>query len=160
MVSSIQFQLTSELNATTPTFTLTCISTGGPATNVSWTVNNSAVTEDSAHNITSQVLTDAETATYTHTLVVTGRLVGQYECTVSNNKPSSASRMLAVVGKTHLKILGDVGEILNSYASHPPMHHSSFFCVIPTNLEYLHATTLVFIHVICSYLVVLSLLPI
>ena len=99
MVSSIQFQLTSELNTPTPTFTLTCTSTGGPATNVSWTCNNSAVTEDGAHKITSQVLTDAETATYNHILTVTGRLVGEYECNVSNNKPSSDSRMLAVVGE-------------------------------------------------------------
>ena len=99
VVSSIQFQLTSELNATTPTFTLTCTSTGGPATNVSWTSNNSAVIDDSVHNITSQVLTNATTATYDHTLTVTGRLVGEYECNVSNNKPSSDSRMLAVVGE-------------------------------------------------------------
>ena len=107
VVSSIQFQLTSELNTSTPTFTLTCTSTGGPATNVSWTCNNSAVTEDGAHKITSQVLTDAETATYNHILTVTGRLVGEYECNVSNNKPSSASRMLAVVGEnlnSYLKV--------------------------------------------------------
>ena len=99
MVSSVQFQLTSELNATIPTFTLICTSTGGPATNASWTVNNHTVTEDSAHHITSQILTDAETATYTHTLRVTGRVVGEYQCNVSNNKPSSASGTLAVVGK-------------------------------------------------------------
>ena len=100
MVSSMQFQLKSELNATTPTFTLICTSTGGPATTVSWTVNNSAVTEDSAHDITSQI-TDTTTATYTHTLMVTGWLVGEYECNVSNNKPSSSSGMLAVVGKNY-----------------------------------------------------------
>ena len=98
-MSSVQFQLTSELNATAPTFTLTCTSTGGPATTVFWTVNNSTVTEDSAHHITSQILTDAETATYNHTLAVTGRLLGEYKCTVSNNKPSSSSRTLTVVGK-------------------------------------------------------------
>ena len=99
MVSSVQFQLTSELNATTPTFTFTCISTGGPATTISWTVNNHTVTEDSAHHITSQILTDAVNATYNHTLAMTGRLVGEYQCNVSNNKPSSASRMLAIVGE-------------------------------------------------------------
>ena len=97
VVSFVQFQLTSELNATTPTFTLTCTSTGGPATTVSWTVNNHTVTEDSAHNITSQI-TNTTTATYTHTLTVMGRLVGEYECNVSNNKPSSASGVVAVVG--------------------------------------------------------------
>ena len=101
MVSSVQFQLTSELNATTPTFTLTCTSTGGPATTVSWTVNNHTVAEDGTHNITSQILTDAENATYAHTLTVTGRLVGEYQCNVSNNKPSSSSGMLAVVGKKY-----------------------------------------------------------
>ena len=95
-VTSLQFQLTSELNATTPTFTLTCTSTGGPATTVSWTVNNSAVTEDSAHNITSQILTDAVTATYHHTLMVTGRLVGEYECNVSNRKSSAIGYLMAV----------------------------------------------------------------
>ena len=99
MVSSMQFQLTSELNAT-PTFTLTCTSTGGPATTVSWTVNNHTVIEDRTHNITSQI-TNTTTATYTHTLTVTGRLVGEYECSVSNNKPSSSSGMLSVVGKNY-----------------------------------------------------------
>ena len=97
VVSSKQFQLTSGPNATTPTFTLTCTSTGGPATTVSWTVNNHTVTEDSAHNITSQILTDPESATYTHTLTVTGRLEGRYECRVSNRE-SSASGYLMVVG--------------------------------------------------------------
>ena len=97
MVSSIQFQLTSELNATTPAFTLTCTSTGGPATTVSWRRDDEILTD----NITSQVLIDATTATYTHTLTVTGRLVGEYECNVSNNKPSSSSGMLAVVGKKY-----------------------------------------------------------
>ena len=101
VVSSVQFQLTSALNATAPTFTLTCTSTGGPATTVSWTVNNSAVTEDGTHNITSQILTDAVNATYIHTLAVTGRLQGEYQCSVSNNKPSSSSGMLAVVGKNY-----------------------------------------------------------
>ena len=107
MVSSIQFQLASELNATTPTFTLTCTSTSGPATTVSWTVNNHTMTEDSAHNITSQVLTDAETATYNHTLTVTGRIIGDYECNVSNNKPSSSSRILTIVGKNYNDTIED-----------------------------------------------------
>ena len=100
MASSIQFQLTSELTATIPTFTLTCTSTGGPATNVSWTVNSSAVTENSAHIITS-LITNTTTATYNHTLTVTGRLVGDYECNVSNSKSSSSSGILTVVGKNN-----------------------------------------------------------
>ena len=98
MVSSVHFQLISELDATTPTFNLTCISTGGPATIVTWTRDSRVVTDDSAHHIMSQVLTDSETATYNHTLTVTGRLVGVYGCNVSNSKPSSSSKMQSVVG--------------------------------------------------------------
>ena len=104
-VISLDFNLTSELNSPTPTFTLTCTSTGGPATNVSWTANNYTVTEDGNHHITSQILTDPEKATYNHTLTVTGRLVGEYECTVSNNKPSSASGNITVVGEYYIKFI-------------------------------------------------------
>ena len=100
---SVQFQLTSEQNATIPTFTLTCISTGSPATTVSWrredgTVNNRTVTEDENHHITSQILIYPEKATYNHKLAVTGRLLGEYECRVSN-KIFSATGKLEVVGK-------------------------------------------------------------
>ena len=57
------------------------------------------LSDDSTYSITSQV-TDAVTATYTHTLTVTGRLVGEYQCSVSNIRtPSGSSRSLTVVGK-------------------------------------------------------------
>ena len=42
------------------------------------------------------VLDDGETAQYTHTLNVTGRLAGIYKCNVSNNKPSSAAAQFSV----------------------------------------------------------------
>ena len=64
--------------------TLTCISTGGPATTVTWTRGFTTVTQG-----TQTVLNDPETAQYTHTLTVAGRLGGLYTCTVANNKPSS-----------------------------------------------------------------------
>jgi len=109
VIFSMHFRLTSERNATTPTFTLTCTSTGGPATTVSWTVNNHTVTEDSHHHITSQILTDADRATYNHTLIVTGRMVGEYKCTVSNSKPSFSGGMLAVVGENDNYAFEDTG---------------------------------------------------
>ena len=74
----------SDLDGPSPQFTLTCISTGGPATTVTWTRDSVTVTEG-----TETVLNDPETANYTHTL--TGRLGGLYTCTVANNKPSSDS---------------------------------------------------------------------
>ena len=67
--------------------TLTCISTGGPATNVSWTRDSTTVITEG----TETVLNDPVTAQYTHTLTLTGRLPGLYTCTVANNKPSSTS---------------------------------------------------------------------
>ena len=74
----------SDLNGASPQFTLTCISTGGPATTVTWTRDSTTVTEG-----TETVLNDPVTAQYTHTLTVTGKDEGLYRCTVENNKPSS-----------------------------------------------------------------------
>ena len=86
-------QLTFDLNFMNemPVFTLTCISTGGPATTVTWTRDSETVSEGSM-----TVLDDRVTAQYTHTLTVSGRLGGLYQCTVSNNKPSSVSVQLNV----------------------------------------------------------------
>ena len=66
-------------------FTLTCISTGGPATTVTWTRDSVTVTEG-----TQTVFNDPETAQYTHTLTETGSLGVNYTCIVANNKPSTA----------------------------------------------------------------------
>ncbi|CAI8047585.1 hypothetical protein GBAR_LOCUS26302, partial [Geodia barretti] len=44
---------------------------------------------------TQTVLNYPVTAQYTHTLTVTGRLPGLYNCTVANNKPSNTSVMRA-----------------------------------------------------------------
>ena len=78
-------------------FTLTCISTGGPATTVTWTRDSVTVTEG-----TQTVLNDPETAQYTHTLTETGSLGVNYTCTVTNNKPSTASATYIVQGISQL----------------------------------------------------------
>ena len=82
----------SDLNGASPQFTLTSISTGGPATTVTWTRDSEMLTG-------STVLNDAETAQYTHTLSVTGRLGGLYTCTVANDKPSEDSANFRVHGR-------------------------------------------------------------
>ena len=81
----------SDLNGASPQFTLTCISTGGPATTITWTRDFEVV-------VGSTILDNAETATYTHTLTVTGRTEGLYRCSVSNSKPSSAAAELSMAG--------------------------------------------------------------
>ena len=80
----VTLTVNSDLNGASPQFTLTCISTGGPATTVTWTRDSTTVTEGNE-----TVLNDPVTAQYTHTLTVTGRQEGLYRCTVANNKPSS-----------------------------------------------------------------------
>ena len=92
----ITFQLDTDPTTDPPVFTLTCTSTGGPATTVSWRRDGTMLSDDSTYSITSEV-TDTETATYNHTLTVTGRLVGEYQCSVSNIRtPSGSSRSLTV----------------------------------------------------------------
>ena len=81
----------SDLNGASPQFTLTCISTGGPATTVTWSRDSTTVTQG-----TQTVFNDPVTAQYTHTLTVTTE--GEYTCTVSNNKPSSDSASITLQG--------------------------------------------------------------
>ena len=92
LYSTVQFTLDSDLNNESPQFTLTCISTGGPATTLTWTRNSEELFGGTT------VLNDTVSAQYTHTLTVTGRLGGLYQCNVSNNKPSQGTARLRVQG--------------------------------------------------------------
>ena len=87
--------ITRENTADNNGFTLTCTSTGGPATTVTWTRGSETVTEG-----TETVLDDQVTAQYTHTL--TGSTAGVYTCTVANRKPSSDSANITVEGMDYL----------------------------------------------------------
>ena len=84
----------SDLNGASPQFTLTCISTGGPATTVQWTRDSTPVAEGT----TGTVLNNRVTAQYTHTLTVSGRLPGLYTCTVANSAPSNDSAIITLKG--------------------------------------------------------------
>ena len=87
------FTNTKTFNGASPQFNLTCISTGGPATTVTWTRDSDTVTEG-----TETVLDDPVTARYNHNLTVTGLLPGLYTCTVKNDKPSNDSASITVQG--------------------------------------------------------------
>ena len=87
------FTVGSDLNGGSPQFTFTCTSTGGPATTVTWTRDTKTISGGMT------VLDNAVTAQYTHTLTVTERLGGQYQCNVTNNKPSTATAQLRVQGE-------------------------------------------------------------
>ena len=101
MSGGMSLTVNSDLNGESPQFTLTCISTGGPATTVTWTRDSTTTVTEG----TETVLDDPETAQYTHTLTVTGRIGGLYNCTVSNNKPSTASSTVTLEGIKSLIIM-------------------------------------------------------
>ena len=90
MSSEIIFNLTSS-----DTFILKCISTGGPATTVTWTRDSVTVTEG---NLTVETETEAP-YTSTHRLRVTERLEGLYICSVYNLVSNISFTELHVVGK-------------------------------------------------------------
>ena len=71
---------------------LTCIFTGGPATNVTWTRGSDEGNPMPVLDNTSvSVLANASTVRYIHALNVTGtELPAVYGCSVSNSKPSTA----------------------------------------------------------------------
>ena len=88
------FNVDFDPNGASPQFTLTCISTGGPATTVTWTRDSSPASGDQ----TTQFNGDTSDPQYSHTLTVTGRQGGDYTCTVANNKPSEDSANYTVQG--------------------------------------------------------------
>ena len=73
-------------------FTLTCTSTDGPATTVTWTRDNVTITEGTG----TYYVTD--NGSYANILTVTERLEGLYTCTVANDRPSNDSATITVQG--------------------------------------------------------------
>ena len=77
-------------------FTLTCITTGGPPTTVSWTRDSTTVDEG-----TETVLNDGVKAKFTHTLLVTDRRAGLYRCAIANKFPSVSAELTVQGGTFH-----------------------------------------------------------
>ena len=106
----------SDLNGASPQFTLTCISTGGPATTVTWTRDSDLVTQGAE-----TVLVDSLTTRYIHSLNITTG--GEYRCSVTNSKPSTATASLTVKGIVvfFLFIIASIKYLLLMYiAASPP----------------------------------------
>ena len=79
-------------------FTLTCTSTGGPATTVTWTRDGDTVSSDSNH-VLEQFVTDQASSTYSNVLTVTGREPGNYQSTVANARGNATSQSLTIKGE-------------------------------------------------------------
>ena len=96
IADAIQFSLVS---SSPVQFTLTCTSTGGPATSVTWTRDGVDVPYDSTHTLTQTVVDAGRTAQYKNTLTVTVVEGGGYQCTVSNVLSTIQSPVLTGDGK-------------------------------------------------------------
>ena len=79
-------------------FSLTCTSTGGPATSVTWTRDGVNVNYDSTHVLT-RTVENTMTAQYSNTLTVTGVEGGSYQCIVSNVRGAVMSPVLSGAGR-------------------------------------------------------------
>ena len=81
--------------------TLTCASTGGPATTVTWRRDGAAITLNATHQQT-KTITDNSTSTYQTVLTISqsvdqSDIPGLYSCTVENARGSS-SRAVVIPG--------------------------------------------------------------
>ena len=85
-------------NVTSLTFnsltnTFTCTSTGGPATNVTWRKDGTALAVDGTYRQTQTVI-NATTATYQNVLTIAesvSSIYGVYRCTVGNARGTSSA---------------------------------------------------------------------
>ena len=80
-------------------FILTCVSTGGPATTVTWTRDNVTITDGTENQY------NTGTGVSTHNLTVTERLQGLYTCTVANVRLSNDSASINVQGNICVYIM-------------------------------------------------------
>ena len=75
--------------------TLTCVSTGGPATTVTWSRDNVLISE--SQSTRGQQLTDISTATYHNLLTITSSNIrdysGSFSCNVSNHRGSDTQNV-------------------------------------------------------------------
>ena len=79
--------------------TLTCVSTGSPATTVSWMRDGQSLINSSTYHLT-QTITDRSSSTYSNVLTVSetapSGVAGTYTCNVTNDLGSDSMQVVAV----------------------------------------------------------------
>ena len=87
-----------------------CVSSGSPATNVTWMKDGQPLNTDRSSNYTfSQEISDRADSVYINVLVVSRMKIGNYTCIVTND-----------LGSTSVEIIVDSGEFTIQYE--PRMH--------------------------------------
>ena len=88
--------------------TVTCVSTGSPATTVSWMKDEMPI-DDSTHYTHTQTVTDRASSTYSNVLTVSegapGGVAGTYTCNVSNELGSDSDEVVAVGEFTIIRVI-------------------------------------------------------
>ena len=87
-ISNIVYEKTSQ--------SIICTSTGGPATSVSWSRNNTPLVVDGTIYQQLQVVMDTSTATYENRLSIVSKsasLSGVYMCSVGNSRGDTTSSL-------------------------------------------------------------------
>ena len=81
-------------------FTLNCISTGSPPTNLTWTKDGEVITSDNNYEVI-QVLSNGVTTTYDNILKVHSQLseiVGTYTCMIDNSVSVPVEQTITIGG--------------------------------------------------------------
>ena len=95
LVSSVTYERSSQ--------TLVCNSTGGPATSVTWSRDDTPLVVDGTTYEHSQIITDTDTATYQNRLRIVHRSSQShvYTCTVSNLWGNSSESKVICIEHSH-----------------------------------------------------------
>ena len=95
----MSFTLHTELTASVPEFTISCLTHGGPASTVSWTVDGVKVKGSDIDHETNQVILDTlHNSVYDNRLRVRGRRAGTYYCTITGSTTSLARSSKTITG--------------------------------------------------------------
>ena len=83
---NVNFTLHTELRASVPEFTISCRTRGGPASTVSWIVDEVTVKGSDIDHETSQVILDtSHNSVYDNRLRVRDRRTGTYYCIITGH---------------------------------------------------------------------------
>ena len=99
-MSFVGIPVISNMSYDTSSRTLICISTGGPATRVTWMKDNAPlVVGDGTSYEQSQIITDRVAVTYENRLVIrAGSVSGKYACSVWNERGNDTD-FIVIPGK-------------------------------------------------------------
>ena len=106
-----------EISSKDSVYTLTCLSTGSPATVALWTYDEEPISNmNSTQYISRKVITDRRKSTYSNTLEISGSfedIVGEYTCQVRNRLGVSNKVTREIKGKVTVNAISPEKPVIN-----------------------------------------------